>query len=216
MARAYFFADEAGNFDFRRRNGASAYFIVGTVLLEDPQIGHELLELRRELAWQGVGLESCFHATEDSQVIRDEVFRLLAAADFRADFTIVDKCKTQPHRQNLEGLYKLAWYMHMKWVGPRSIRRTDEVLVVAATIGTKKRRRAIRLGLEDVMSQVTTRPWEVAFWPAESDPCLQIADYCTWAVQRKWEQGDDRSYQMIEDKIATEYDIFQRGTTEYY
>ena len=30
MARAYFFADEVGNVDFRRKNGASAYFIIGT------------------------------------------------------------------------------------------------------------------------------------------------------------------------------------------
>lgn len=216
MTRAYFFADEAGNFDFKRGRGASKYFIVGTVLMTDPKLGVELLDLRRELAWQGVGLESSFHATEDAQVVRDEVFRLIATADFRADFTIIEKCKTQPHRQNMEGLYKLAWYMHMKWVGPQTIKKTHEVLVVAASIGTKKRRRAIRLGLQDVMSQVTYQPWEVAFWPAESDPCLQVADYCTWAVQRKWEIGDERSYKLIEDKIVTEYDIFKWGRTEYY
>ena len=216
VARVYLFADEAGNFDFRRRQGATAYFIVGTVTMSDTQVGNDLIDLRRELAWQGVGLESCFHATEDTQIVRDQVFGLLAVSRFRADFTIVEKCKTQPHRQSEEGLYKLTWYMHMKHVGPQVIKRQDDALVIAATIGTKKRRRAIRLGIEDVMSQVTTRPWEVAFWPADSDPCLQIADYCTWAVQRKWEQNDDRSYKLIESKIATEYDIFKWGNTQYY
>jgi hypothetical protein len=79
--------------------------------------------------------------------------------------------------------------MHMKHVGPKVVGRQDELLVVAASLGTKKRRRAIRIGIEDVISQVTSRPWEVAFWPADSDPCLQVADYCTWAVQRTWRSG---------------------------
>jgi hypothetical protein len=30
--------------------------------------------------------------------------------------------------------------------------------------------------------------------PHMSDPCLQVADYCTWAIQRKWERGDERSH----------------------
>jgi hypothetical protein len=98
----------------------------------------------------------------------------------------------------------------------RALRGAEEVLVVAATIGTNKRRRAVRLGIEDVMDQVSAKRWEVAFWPCESDPCLQVADYVTWAVQRKWEKGDTRSYDLIKPKIATEYDIFQFGRKFYY
>ena len=67
MGRVYLFADEAGNLDFSTKNGASRYFIVGTVAMGDTQLGHDLLELRRELAWQGVGLESSFHASSVSR-----------------------------------------------------------------------------------------------------------------------------------------------------
>jgi hypothetical protein len=116
--RKYLFADEAGNFDFSTRPGASRYFIIGTVTMTETALGNDLVELRRDLAWQGVGLESCFHATEDKQIVRDQVFALLASADLRADFTIVEKRKTQPHRQSQEALYKLAWFMHMKWIEP--------------------------------------------------------------------------------------------------
>ncbi|BEP13272.1 hypothetical protein acdb102_15830 [Acidothermaceae bacterium B102] len=212
----HLFADEAGNFDFRDRVGASNYFILGTVTLTDTAVGDRLLQLRRDLAWQGVGLESCFHASEDKQVVRDAVIRLLAEADFRADFTILEKRKTVPYRQNDEGLYKLAWFRHMMWISRRIVKAEDELLVVAASIGTRKRRRAIRLSIEDVINQTTLAPWEVAFWPAESDPCLQVADYVTWAVQRKWETGDCRSYDLISHKISTEYDYFKSGSTYYY
>jgi hypothetical protein len=212
------FADEAGNFDFRTTPGATQYFIIGSVTMADCAGGQQLMDLRRELAWQGVALESTFHATEDTQLVRDEVFRLLQPLDFRIDATILEKRKTQPHIQaKKEYFYKLAWHLHWKWVGPRILKPKDELLVIAASIGTKKRQKAVRLGIADVVVQsAPVSQWEVAFWPSNSDPCLQIADYCTWAIQRKWEKGDTRSYDLIKDKIKTEYDIWQYGDTYYY
>ena len=61
--RKYVFSDEAGNFDFRDKHGASRYFILTTVTTVDsPQVGDDLLALRRGLAWDGIALESNFHA----------------------------------------------------------------------------------------------------------------------------------------------------------
>jgi hypothetical protein len=215
--RVYVFSDEAGNFDFSKRPGASKYFILGTVTTTDPGSLAALIDLRRDLAWDGAGLESCFHAAEDTQLVRDHVFRVIDGLEIRADFTIFEKSKTVPHRQRDEALYKLAWFEHFKHVGPHIVARRDDLLVIAASIGTRKRRRAIRLGVEDVVIQaVSCNRWEVAFWPSESDPGLQVADYCTWAVQRKWERGDDRSYNLIRTKIRTEYDFFQFGSRHYY
>lgn len=54
----YLFADESGNFDFSRGRGASRYFILTTVTLADTVPGDALLALRRELAWNGVGLDT--------------------------------------------------------------------------------------------------------------------------------------------------------------
>ena len=53
MARIHVFADEAGNFDFSSRSGASRYFILTTVTIGDFGAGDALLALRRQLAWEG-------------------------------------------------------------------------------------------------------------------------------------------------------------------
>jgi len=98
MERVYVFADEAGNFDFSLKQGATKWFILGSIMTDDPSIGDRLLALRRELAWQGVALDSTFHATEDLQVVRDEVFRFLSGENFRIDCTLMEKRKTMPHR----------------------------------------------------------------------------------------------------------------------
>jgi hypothetical protein len=222
LARVYLLADEAGNFDFRRRAGATSYFVLCTIRLDESSVGGisaRCLELRRELAWQGIALDSTFHATTDKQLVRDEVFRLIARESFRIDATILEKCKTVPHLQrDPDRFYKTAWHFHFKFVRPKIAGARDELLVVAASLGTKKKKRALRIGLEDVVWQSSRAPMcEVACWPAMSDPCLQLADYCTWAIQRKWESGgvDDRSYNLIAPKIATEYELFRNGAPHY-
>lgn len=213
----YVFADEAGNFDFSLQAGASKYFVLTTVTLDDCQIGNDLLELRRQLAWQGINLDRVFHASTEEQAVRDEVFKLLAGASFRVDATILEKQKAQPHLHTEEYFYQMAWWLHFKFVAPKIASSGDRLLVTAASVGTKKKRADFHNAVRRVVRQVSpTLSYQVAFWPFESDPCLQVTDYCTWAIQRKWELTDPRSHVLIEDKIKSEYDVWQRGKTYYY
>ena len=106
----------------------------------------------------------------------------------------------------------------MRYITPRIVTfRQDEVLLVAATVGTRQKAASFKHAIEDVVSQVAPDTvMKSAHWPAYTDICLQIADYCSWAIQRKWESGDDRSYRLIRSKISSEYDLFGRGNTYYY
>lgn len=213
----YVFADEAGNFDFSLNPGASRYFILTTVTMNDCLIGDELLHLRRELAWQGVNLDRSLHATTETQAVRDEVFPLLTGGDIRVDAIILEKRKAQPHIRADDRFYQMAWYLHFKYVAPRIAAFGDRLLVTAASLGTKKRKADFHNAVRRVVEQVApTLTHQVASWPYESDPCLQVADYCTWAIQRKWELGDDRSHVLIASKIRSEFDAFGVGTTYYY
>jgi hypothetical protein len=103
MADRYVFSDEAGNFDFSRGSGASRYFILGTVTADDCRIGDELLQLRRDLGWRGVHLDKVFHATEDPQAVRDEVFDVLSHGNFRIDATILEKSNLQSWHEEEAG-----------------------------------------------------------------------------------------------------------------
>ena len=146
MRDRYVFADEAGNFDFSRNPGASRYFIICTVTADECHVGDELLKLRRELGWKGMHLDSVFHATEDPQAVRDEVFSLLGRMDFRVDATLLEKSKAQPHLRDDKRLYKLAWFLHFKHVAPRIATADDRMFVAASSLGTKKARHAFPCG----------------------------------------------------------------------
>ncbi len=216
MTERYVFADEAGNFDFSNGRDASRYFVLCTVMAEHCAAGDALLALRRDLGWRGLHLDRVFHATEDSQAIRAEVFALLRAQDFRVDATILEKRKAQPHLRSAASMYGMAWYLHFKYLAKR-MRPSDRLFVGASSLGTKKARGALHAAIDDVVRELSPcSSHRVAFWPAASDPCLQVADYCTWAIQRKWERGDDRSYALILPKVRSEFDVWRRDRTTYY
>ena len=105
----------------------------------------------------------------------------------------------------------------MKYVAPQVASWSDELFVIAASISHKRGPKGFRSAVEHVVSQTSpTRTSQVDAWPASTAPCLQVADYCCWAIHRKWERSDARSYELVKDKIRSEYDIFRGGNTLYY
>lgn len=218
MARAHIFSDEAGCFSFARNDRASRYFLVCTVAMDDCSMGDRLQALRRDMVWRGLPVQEEFHATEDKNVVREEVYGFLAGQNFRVDSTLLEKAKAQPQtRQTPDRFYKYAWYYHFKHVGPRLLRDKTELMITAAALGTKKGQAVYTAAVNEILQQTVQRQqWRTFFPRAVADPCLQVADYCAWAIQRKWEKGDTRWYEMIEDKIETEFDLWRNGTTLYY
>lgn len=187
MARLYLFADEAGDFAFKRGPNISRYFIVCSVAVQSCDIGDRLLELRRALVWERRKLGDYFHATTDTQLVRDRVFALIAKEDFRIDATIMEKSKAEPQvTVSRDRFYKIGWHFHFKSIARRLIGPATELMVTAASIGTKRGQITFTEAVNDVVFQQTAGiHWRTAFWQAQTDPCLQIADYCTWAIQRK-------------------------------
>lgn len=218
MSNLYIFADEAGDFTFKVKPGASRYFLLCTISTEDCKASHDLLALRRELALEGEPERDKLHCTTDKQAVRDKVFEVLRPLNFRIDATLLEKTKAEPHiRASDATFYKFAWYYHFKHVGPILLRDANKALITAAALGHKKTRAAFKEGVNNTVQQILPRSqWEVAFMESSQDPLLWAADYCAWAIQRKWESGDARSYDLISDKIKTQYDLWKIGTRHYY
>jgi hypothetical protein len=226
--KVYLFTDESGNFDFRspteHPGGPTRYFSVGTMMMTD-ETAVELLRadvarLREDLTREGHDLlPEGFHATEDKQVVRDAMYAVIAKHPVRFDSTLLEKAKAQPQtRVDNATFYQYAWYYHFKMLAQYELRAGDELMIVAASLGTKKFQSAFRLAVKNVVTQCC--PWHitrhVAFWDMASDSCLQVADYGLWAVSRHWERGDNRALLQIPGKVATQYDLWDRGKTYYY
>lgn len=218
MTKRFVFADEAGCFTFKRTQGASRYFIICTLTTDDCSICNDLLELRRTLILDGDSNRNKLHATTDAQAIRDRVFVSLGAHCFRIDATILEKAKAPPHvRMSEADFYRFAWRHHFKPLGQELSIESEKTLITAASIGTKKTKATFKLALNNALQETTLRQnWEASFLESAMDPMLWAADYCAWAIQRKWEKADDRSYRLIADKITSEIDFWRADQISYY
>lgn len=217
-SRLHVFVDESGNFDFSRKRDASRYFILAAATLPDcSQANARLSELRHQMAWEGHDHPGPFHAAHDPAPVRDRVFSLIESLNVQVDALLLEKAKAMPHiRSSDERFYQHAWFYLMKYIAPRL--SCEELLVVSASLGNKKKKRmAFYDAVRDVMKQVGSHiRYKTACWDASSDGCLQVADYCGWAIQRKWEAEDSGPYDRIASKVRSEYNLFGRGETLYY
>ncbi len=202
---------------FELRPRGSRYFIIGSIALDNCDIGGKLLELRRELLWEGFGQPE-FHATNDKVWVRDRVFNFLAKSNFRADVIIIDKPKIEDYlRADRLRSYQRAWFLHFEHLATKVVTARDELLVVTASLQVNRMKHAVREAVREVVTQLfPTGSLHTAFWPAMSDPCLQIADYVVWAVQRKHEQGDSGFYDRISSRTVDEHQPFRHVQQKFY
>jgi Protein of unknown function (DUF3800) len=216
----YLFVDEAGCFTFERKPNVSRYFILCTVTMTDLSVSDSLRELRHDLVWEkNSDLGDYFHACTDTQEIRDKVFSTILPHEFHIQATIVEKSKAQPQtRANKARFYKYPWFYHFKHGISPHVKVKTPLLVTAASIGNRKEKTTFLGAITNVLSQTVSGSSSagVDFRPCVADPCLQVADYCAWAIQRKYERNDERSYIGIKDRITYEYDLWSKGSKHYY
>lgn len=212
------FADEAGCATFNESPHVSRYFITCTVACPDHKLGDQLTELRRRLAAEGTYLDKDqFHATEDEEAVRRSVFEILSKSPVRVDATVFEKSKANPAvRADGVTFFQFAWKHHLTFVSKYVFAGNDDVRLFMASYGSRKDRARIRVALEAAVQKTGLKTKCTALWSSSSDPCLQVADYYAWAIQRKLERGDRRYYDLIRHHIRSEYDIFRRSERRYY
>ena len=157
------------------------------------------------------------HLRDNRQAVRDEVFKAITKRPFSIQATIMEKSKAMPHvRSSKPRFYQYGYFYHFKHGASKQLPKDSEALVTTASLGTRKERTAFEGAVDDVMFQTNkAKKWKTDFIPCHADPCLQVADYCAWAVQRKWESDgkDVRSYDLIKDRLTYEYDLWSHGTS---
>lgn len=208
----YVFCDESGNLDFAK--SGTRFFTFTAVSADTWDVGKALTELRHALAYEGRDMENGFHASEDKQAVRDRVFPLIQAASIQVDAVCLDKAKAQPHiAADEEYFYQLGWHWLFRYIARDRWLRGQEYLIVGSSMGTRAKKKHFKDGFDSAVRQHAPGSKHVAaFWSTKTDPCLQIADYCCWAIHRWKEQGDDRSHQLIKSKVVSCWEPWAGGS----
>jgi hypothetical protein len=220
----YLFVDESGNFDFTP--SGTRYFILTVLSTVNPfDIGSPFLKLRYDLlpnyaCGSSMEEQGFFHASEDTQEVRNNVFSILSQIShpMRVDSVIAQKNKANPkfYRQPLE-FYKVLGEVLLKYSFNRAEWQDYEhVVVVFSSLFDKKKRGILKQAFKSLIKQYAKVTFALYFHNSKFDLCNQATDYFGWAIYRKWESGDERSYGLVRDLIKSEFPIFNKGMSEYY
>ena len=215
----YLYFDEGGDFNFSPTG--SAFFAMTCVAMSRPfTVNRTLLELKYDCLERGLSIGR-FHAAEDKQAVRDRVFAAICArlGDYRVYTVLISKNKTNPTLRSDREIYTRVFTWLVKYVCPREVTpATDHVIAVTDALPVNKKKDAVRQALKSNLKQCMPSgcPYSLHHLESKCDLNLQIADYFNWAVGRKWELGDERSYSLIQPAMRGEVDLFAAGDTTYY
>lgn len=222
----YIFVDESGNFDFS--NNGTKYFALTVMSTTEPfTVGSKLLDLRYQLLpilpnySCGPAMEENgeFHATEDKQEIRDKVFSVLTEdSKLRIDSVIAQKNKANPvfHKQDTD-FYGLMGKTVLRYAFNRAEwGEFEHVVILFSSLFDKRKRGSLKQIFKSIIKNEAKVPFSLYFHHSKFDLCCQAADYFGWAIYRKWESGDERSYKKISHLVKSEFPIFEKGKKEYY
>ncbi len=215
----YVFLDEAGDFNFSVTG--TKFFTFTTITKTRPfPWDTPLISLKYDLIEVGLDIEY-FHAAEDRQAVRDKVFTIIGnnLGNLRIDSLVIEKRKTGPALQVLEKFYpRMIGYLLRYVLDPKNLKDFSEVIVITDSIPVSRKREAVEKAVKQTLSKMLPAGTKYRVLHHASKSCvgLQIADYCNWAIFRKLERQDLRSYELIRSGIRSEFDIFRPGMKYYY
>lgn len=230
MNTLFIFIDESGNFDFSPTG--TKHFILTAISTVTPLKNRGgLLDCRYTLLCSGIDQE-CFHAAEDEQKVRDDVFDLISKLnDFYIDSVVAQKNKANPSlfvetymRKGQQitittgaEFYRIVCQTLLQYIFKRyESSKVDKIIVVLDAIFTHSKRQIILKSLKMYLKQHFNKMFHIYFHQSKADINCQIADYCGWAIYVKNERQELRPIKQVQSKVKSEFPIFQRGETEYY
>lgn len=237
----YFFVDEAGDAVFYDKygnyivgkEGCSKILLVGFIRTEKPEeLRKAILKLKNEIKSDKY-LEKIpsikktirsFHAKDDCPEVREKVYKLIVSLDFKAEFFVARKIEKIFLRRH-KGKANIFYDDLIIKLFENKLHKNGRNVIYFATRGNRKRQEP----LEDaVRTAVLTfeNKWnkkvdsEIKIFPQTpvGEPCLQIADYMNWAIQRAFVKGDERYYLFVKEKVSYLVDIydFDRYPKNFY
>lgn len=211
----YIFLDESGNLDFSR-TGTTHYVLAAVATTKPLELSHKLQQLKYNLLEQGSDTEY-FHASEDRQITRNAVTTVLQtmANDLAIHYIYAQKPKTHPSLQNSAAFYGKLGTTLIKFIIKWRTTGFDKVVIVFDKALTNKDQKAFLGVLKPELKRIG-KPYHIYFHRTLSDFNGQIADYFAWSKYVSLEKNEMRPLTALSGIKITHFDIFARGTKEWY
>ena len=160
-----------------------------------------------------------FHCSDDNVHVRAKVFDIICdhLGNMRVDSLIVEKRKIGPALQSDHRFYpEMLGYLLKSVLSRPSHMEANEVIIITDTVPLRRRRQAIEKAVKGALARmIPSGPrYRILHHDSRSHHGLQIADYCSWAIFRKYERGDLAAFERLRPAMQSEVEFFRTGTQD--
>ncbi len=219
----YIFVDEAGDMDFSVKG--SKHYMFTFLVKKRPFNLHEhisnyrytLLERNLDpLNDRHLDIEA-FHAGEDNKYIREEIFNIISTFDEKSVKSysyILEKPKVEPKKRDEKYkfyIYNLNLAIH-KLLDKLNIDKNFVIITDRLPVQKNKSKQvsALKKGIKEyIKKNCLNIRYDIFHHCSASSVNLQIVDYISWAIFRKYEWKKDIYYKKIE-KYLIDVDLMTK------
>jgi len=207
---AYIFIDESGDLGFNfKKKKTSRYFVVTLLYVERKEPLEKIIK-KIFRGFRQVKVKhhpNTLHAHKESDQTRNRIFKLLEASDIFITYIYVDKKKI------LDGVMHDKHILYNQAV-MESIKHLADVIKLNTKVNLiASRRETSRFLNKNFIDGVTK--WladlgieaNIDIRLPQQEKSLQIADFVSWAIYRKYDLGDDIFYSHIKSKIVSDKEL---------
>lgn len=227
----FYFVDEAGDPVFYNAKGdmivgsegCSKILTIGYIRTTNPEPIRKALDNVRNEIRRDTYLKSIpsvqkslkyFHAKDDCPEVREKVYKTIRTLKFKSEFIVARKNEQRFKTMHLgkEGVFYndlvtrlFESRMHISKVtkiyyavrGNKVRQAPLSEAIQAAKLSFERDHETKIATLVDVLPQAMT-----------GEPCLQVADYMLWALQRAYTKNETRYLDYIKDRVSFIWDVY--------
>src|SRR3989338_2299031 len=207
----YILLDESGDLGFSFKKGSSKFFIVTIIFTESKRSLEKIARrvhktLRKKYKKVGV-----LHAYTETPITRQRLLKDLAKTDCGILLVVLNKKKVFTKLQDEKSvLYNYVTNILLeRLMNKKPIPIDKPITLIAAQRETNK---FLNENFKSYLSKQINNNHKISLkieiaTPAE-EKSLQVVDFASWAIFRKYEFGDDSYYNLVKVRIIDEAPLF--------
>lgn len=208
----YIFLDESGDLGFAEKS--SKFFIITLMLCnEDTEINLKRIikRVREKLIKKKLKKYPELKGNNSSDKIRKEVLERFVKNKAEVFTIIMDKSKVYEYLK--EKKHKLYNYISNLILNECSFDTNN----ICLTVDKSKSNRSLRDDFDNYLrfslkNKLASCNLSIKHENSQNEYCLQVLDFVSWAIFRKYEQGDEDFFNIIKERIIIKKELFQNNS----
>src|SRR3989344_5832666 len=171
----FIYIDESGNFDFSP-TGTKHFALTAFSTFYPAKPSQAFFNLKCKLLAQGVDIEY-FHATEDKQAVRNQVFKLVSNLKTSKAFSvIIKKASLAKNLKEPDATYQYACLKLLdKIFSKYSALSFENVVIIMGSVFSKRKHIFIKRTVKKFLRKIIKKTFSVYFHQTKSDINSQLA-----------------------------------------